>query len=107
MTVPSDNLVRAAPRQLAEFFLKCNTDDEFRKMFLKDPIHTLREFKIQIGESAEKEIAQQVADLVKHYEREIYVVPKYWLEENAELLKNGYGIRLNVSRTSDDPIVIP
>jgi hypothetical protein len=100
-----ENWVKASPKELAEFFMKCNHDKKFRDRFLENPIKMLNDHKIQTSPDAEKEIIEQVTKL-KNIPM-IHVIPANWSEEHVEFLTNGYGLKVNVAEQSDDEVVIP
>jgi hypothetical protein len=88
--------IKASPKDLADFYLKCNTEQEFREEFLRHPLALLRENNIEVSPEASKEILQNIEYLKKNYELEIGIVPD-WEEYGHELLKNGWGLLVKIN----------
>jgi hypothetical protein len=97
------NYVKASPKVLASFFYKCNTEKAFRLRFIANPIKTLDDFGIKVGKEAETEIENQVDWLKEKLGTDLGIVPD-WGDFGAELLENGWGIRIY---PKDDPAAIP
>lgn len=87
--MPEDNLIKATPEQLADFFYKCNSNQSFRNEFLSQPIDLLRKEGIFVGEDAAKMINRKIKHLKEKYYDELVTIPD-WEEYGHELLNGDF-----------------
>jgi len=74
------------------FFLRCNTDNDFRIRFVDHPIETLQQNGIRVDPKAAEEIIHSLGTLKTRFEKDIYLVPLGWENHPWELMKDGWGI---------------